>query len=218
MYIQYEWLKKYKIDVVIDIGAYYGYVSQALRYIFPQAFIYAFEPIEKNREKIKKNLGSKNIIISKYVLGRKNGTSKFYEYSNPSLSSLLSINRDKKSLFSSAYHINTIKLKTITLDSYFKKKNISGNVFLKIDTQGSELLILQGGKDFLKSVSVVHIETSFDELYNEQCLFAQIYSYLTKFGFTYFGESRESHFYPLFTIESQVNSIFINTRKINIIF
>ena len=49
-----------------------------------------------------------------------------------------------------------------------------------MDTQGSEKLILQGGKKVLEQASIIHIETSFIKLYKNQCLFNDIYKILMR--------------------------------------
>lgn len=209
VYVQYEWLKLYKIDTIIDAGAYYGHVTKSLNYLFPNAKIYAFEPVEENCEIIEKRVNSKNVVLTRCGLSDKKGTSKFYKYDNPALSSTLSINYNNTK-FKAAKKIDLITIKTDTLDNFFKDKKIKGNVLLKIDTQGSEFLILQGGKNLLRKISIIHLETSFDEFYNKQFLFSDIYAFLTKFGFTYYGENREAEFYPTFAPSEHVNSIFIN--------
>ena len=117
--------------------------------------------------------------------------------------------------FKSAKQIDIITIRTDTLDNFFKDKKIKGNILLKIDTQGSELLILRGGKSLLKKISVIHLETSFEEFYNKQFLFSDIYNFLTSYGFIYYGENREAEFYPTFAPSKHVNSIFINMKAIN---
>lgn len=216
VYVQYEWLKQYKksIKTILDVGAYYGRVTKSLNYLFPNAKIYAFEPVEENCKIIEKRVHSKNVVLVRCGLGDKEETQRFYKYDNPALSSTLSINYNNTK-FKSAKQIDLITIKTDTLDNFFKDKKIKGNILLKIDTQGSELLILRGGKNLLKKIAIIHLETSFEEFYNKQFLFSDIYTFLTNYGFTYCGENREAEFYPTFAPSKHVNSIFINLKTIN---
>ena len=48
--------------------------------------------------------------------------------------------------------VKTCKILTDTLDSQLLKNNIGNVDFIKVDTQGSELLILKGGENTLKNV------------------------------------------------------------------
>lgn len=215
VYIQFLWIKKYRIDVFIDIGAYRGETSRVFHYIFPNSKIFAFEPVKHFSDTLKSELNSRNITINNVALSNKEGRVEFFYYDNPALSSLLPINPRAK-LYKNYKVISKSKIRTTTLDCYFKNTMLKGCVFMKIDTQGTEGLVLQGGKEMLKKVSIIHIETSLEEYYKGQLLFDDIYRLLTDLGFRYTGESRESYFYPSFTLESQVNSVFINERLLKL--
>lgn len=214
VYVQYEWLKDYEIRTVIDVGAYHGKVSQVLNYIFPKASIYAFEPIIENCKIIRSNISSEKLVIENIALNNREGKATFYKNKFLPASSLLPVEKN----YSKKYKLISKSKKTIvsttTLDKYFENKKIKDSVFLKIDTQGAEGAILEGGLNFLKKVAIVHVETSFDELYKEQDLFKDIYSRLINLGFSYAGESKEAEFYPSFKPRARVNSIFINPSKI----
>ena len=54
---------------------------------------------------------------------------------------------------------------------------------LKVDTQGSELLVLKGAEDSLRSVIVAEIEVSFLRRYVDQPLFADIEAWMNARGF-----------------------------------
>lgn len=215
VYVQYEWLKQYKIDTIIDVGAYYGHVAKSLNYLFPKAKIYVFEPVKENCEIIEKRISSNNVLLAKCGLSDKEEAVKFYKYDNPALSSILSVNYDNNK-FKSAKQIDLITIKTDTLDNFFKDKKIKGNVLLKIDTQGTELLVLKGGKNLLRKISIIHLETSFEEFYSRQFLFSDIYTFLINYGFKYYGENREAEFYPTFAPGKHVNSIFVNMKALNL--
>ncbi|MEQ9007495.1 MAG: FkbM family methyltransferase, partial [Ekhidna sp.] len=47
--------------------------------------------------------------------------------------------------------------------------------------------VLRGGENTIKQATVIIIETSFEELYEGQPLFNDIYSWLRQWGFTYKG-------------------------------
>lgn len=216
VFIQFEWLKKYNIKTIVDAGAYQGHVSKVLSYLFPKAQIYSFEPVEKNFNQLKKTLNSKTIIKENVALSNRVGNATFYMNRYLPASSILPL--EKKQLEKYPFMANTKKtnIRTTTLDSYFKNKKVEKIIFLKIDTQGTEDLILQGGRQFLRNVSIIHIETSFDKMYQNQGIFSGVYKILTHLGFQYMGEARESQFYPAFSLPADANSIFINKKLLQI--
>ncbi|MBI4625076.1 MAG: FkbM family methyltransferase [Verrucomicrobia bacterium] len=57
--------------------------------------------------------------------------------------------------------------------------------FLKLDTQGAELLVLAGAQATLQNALVVQTEVEFVPLYKRQPLFADIDSYLRARGFAF---------------------------------
>lgn len=180
-----------------------------LNYLFPKATIYAFEPIEENCRIIKAKFFSKNIVLEETALSNKMGKATFYKnYCGPA-SSLLPLKQKFKKKYKFLSEAEKIEVKTTTLDVYFKNRKIKEKIFLKIDVQGVEDLVLEGGKNFLRKVSIIHIETSFKGIYKGQCLFEEIYNYLTKLGFRYLGEIPGSDFYPSFEPRGWVNSIFM---------
>lgn len=212
VFVQFEWIKSYTIRTIIDIGAYHGDVAKVLQYFFKDAEIYIFEPIEENYQITRKNFKSDRVHINKIALSNNLGASEFYKnINNYELSSLLPFTQTSLK-YEFAKKLEKIKVNTTTLDKFFKKREIKHGVFLKIDTQGTEGLILEGGKEFLKKVSIIHIETSFEKLYERQMLFPQIYSLLIAAGFEYIGECKDSYFYPNFEIADQVNCVFIKKR------
>lgn len=206
VFVQYEWLKKYEINTIIDVGAATGNVSSAVGSLFPNAKIYAFEPIEENYRTIKSKSLQNPIIVEKVAISNKNGRIKFYKNSYLPTSSLLPLEDVYEHKFPVA---KKIQVETITLDSYFKDISLSEKIFLKIDTQGSELQVLQGAAKLLEKVSIIHIETNFSDYYIGQCLFGDIYNFLTKLGFVYKGSVPDGQFYPDFNLKLQENSIFI---------
>jgi len=72
-----------------------------------------------------------------------------------------------------------------TLDEYFADTECSID-YLKIDTQGTELLILKGAAGLLrnKKISLLKAEVSTIAVYKNQVMFSEIDFYLRSFGYT----------------------------------
>lgn len=91
----------------------------------------------------------------------------------------LDIARDSK-------YVRKQKIKLITLDSISNYiSNKGDNIMLKIDTQGYELNILQGGvhASILPNIMLIYIELSIIQLYKKQELWLYMINYLKERGF-----------------------------------
>lgn len=216
VYVQYEWLKKFKIGSIIDIGANRGNVTVALANLFPDADIYAFEPIKSEYKRIEHSTNNlKRVTVINAALNNKNGTIPFYINKSSPTSSMLPLSAiGKKTVPSSA---KRTMVQAITLDDYFRNKKLKYPIFIKIDVQGAEKIVFEGGKNFLGNTSVIHIETGFESVYENQCLFGDIYKMLTDYGFVYHGNITDAEFYPPFSVPYFENSIFIKKSMLRYI-
>lgn len=206
-YIQYEWTSKFKVNTFIDVGANDGNISQVINYISPKTTIFAFEPIKSKKSLIESKIKSNNLIVETLALSDHTGSQNFYEYDFSAASSFLKPN---PKFFNKHIHIaKSYPVNIITLDQYFNKKKLKKPIFIKMDTEGTENLIIRGGQKLLEQTSLIIIETSFIKHRKNQCLFDEIYSSLIKLGFTYKGSMPDSNYYPAFGSTRVENSIFI---------
>ena len=152
----------------------------------------------------KKSLGKsdkankKNYILVNKCIGKKNSTTKFNIMNATSASSTLKsdpkaakytvLNSDGTAQIWGVHTktVKTIKLKTYTLNSLVNSEQVPPIDFLSMDTQGSELDIIEGANEQLKSrVIGVATETDFSSLYNKQPLFADIQNRLKRDNFRF---------------------------------
>ncbi len=113
--------------------------------IFKTGEIHAFEPLPKAFAYLKHNFGNfKNIFLNNVALGNENKEIIFYQdlYEGTSGSSTLLKDVAVRNL----KNFKEIKVKMIKLDDYLK--NHKKPKFIKIDVEGSENLVINGGKDF----------------------------------------------------------------------
>ncbi len=182
------WLKEYSIQTFIDIGAYVGeYVAFAHRF-FPGVMIYAFEPLKEGFAALKaKEREISGLKVFNYALGEKETTTQIYRSSYAPSSSLLKMTSLHTEAFPHTAGYETELIRMRRLDDVFRDLHIRPNTFVKIDTQGYEDRVIEGGREVLSQANVIQIETSFAMLYEDQVLFDKIYTQLRSLGFSFHG-------------------------------
>jgi FkbM family methyltransferase len=130
--------------VIFDVGANIGFYSlnwaTALK---PGCTIHAFEPVPLTYDRLCRNVelnafGDK-IITSNLALGTAKSVMAMYlpSFSGSSASSLQDLHPEE--------HSTRVEVSVDTLDDYFLASGHDRLDFMKIDVEGAELLVLQGG-------------------------------------------------------------------------
>mgnify|MGYP003889745529 CR=1 FL=1 len=178
------------IKAILDIGANTGEFSKEMRALFPDADIYAFEPLRDCFARIGENLaGDSKFRALNVALGETNGETTIQRSSFHPSSSLLKMSSLHKDLYPKSKDSTEEKIQVMRLDDAIKDMPIETPLFIKMDVQGFEDKVINGGPNTLNKASVLQIETSFVSLYEGQPLFDDIYQLVAKLGFTYAGET-----------------------------
>ena len=143
-------------DVLIDIGAYKGEYTKEFTKSFRPERVVLFEAQKDKYLKLQRMFPKYEVINA--VLSNYNKEVIFYNYESGS---------SYKKEIGQPDNVVEEKCITKTLDQCLDYRDfIDKKVFLKIDTQGSELEILQNQKELLRLVEMVQCEISVDS-YNE---------------------------------------------------
>jgi len=192
-----SWLaKRYRPKVLIDIGANDGAYGLYLKKLFGVMEVHVFEPQPKHRE----SLISKGFIVHSVALADKAGEASFYTNTYDSASSLLPITDICRTEYPKTADSQLSMVQTARLDDELPVP--PQDSLIKIDAQGYELPIIQGGRQVVSRALIVLIEMSFQRLYEGQSLFNDVHSELDALGFELAGflkqYAQESTGQPLF--------------------
>lgn len=202
-------LKEFQIDCVFDVGANNGQYAKMLREKAGyKGTIISFEPIP-SAQKILSELAKKdkNWFIEPIALDKVSGEASFYVMQSNQFSSLHSPNNDEINIFETLNKVNeTIKVKTATLKEMYEKYQEKLNFkrpFLKMDTQGHDIQIIEGSELTAKKFVGLQSELSIKRLYNETKSFKEVIEYYTSLGFelSAFVPNNAGHFPRLIEID-----------------
>ena len=161
---------------ILDIGANVGQFYNESKNIFPSSYYYLIEGNE-NCEVVLKTL---NVDYSICLLSDSEKDVEFYIRKYEPRCTGNSIYRENTSFYDDD-QITIEKKKTQTLSFLLNNKSFD---LIKIDVQGSEIDIINGGKDIFKKAKGVLMEVSLIE-YNQNAPTKEfVYNYMDKLGFT----------------------------------
>jgi FkbM family methyltransferase len=185
---------------IIDIGAAGG-VFKEWKEIKDLCNIIGFEPNKEECDRINQSIKKDQFLTETYypyAIGKESGKNvPFYLTKSRTCSSLIAPNNEEfekygipGSLRQTRGHIDKIiDMKVSSLKDFISKENIKPD-FIKIDTQGSELQILEGLGDKIESCLGFELEVEFVELYKKQPLFSEVELFMRNNGFELFGLKR----------------------------
>jgi FkbM family methyltransferase len=150
--------------------------------LFPGSRIIAFEPDESLCESLNKGARA-GVTFYPIALGRTEEQRDFYLTEHPMCSSLYPPNEDLLSRYNNmeVARLKTIEsIETVSLDAFVSTHAIEAVDFIKIDIQGAELEVFQGGMETLKNVLAIVSEAEFIEHYIDQPLFGDLCAFLSR--------------------------------------
>lgn len=178
-------INHHNIDVILDIGANIGQYGGEMRVLGFKGEIISFEPIKNAFEKLKKNSSKDSKWqVFNWSIGERDGETTINVAKNSVSSSLLDNLPQLTESAPEAKFIEKEIIKIKKLDSIFESLNLKGkNIYLKVDTQGYEEMVLLGASESLKHVTGIQIEMSFVPSYQGSITFDKMKDKLNDLGF-----------------------------------
>lgn len=165
---------KDNINIIFDVGC-----RSDSEFIYFSGDVHYFDPVNEFIENLKNNnIMNKNSYFNNFGLGEKNDQIYYY----PRYQSFY--NRVNSCLVSD--DVNKILLQIKKGKDYMISNNIKNIDFLKIDTEGFELNVLQGFEDLLENIKIIQFEYGGTYLDNNTKLI-DVINYLEKNGFYKFS-------------------------------
>jgi FkbM family methyltransferase len=151
-----------RTPAIFDVGANVGDYTALLRQQFPDALIHAFEPNPESFAQLQRQASSKTIcrpiglsaVPGEFDLFQASGT-----HSSPHASLYHDVIQDLH-----AQATKSVRVKLETLDGYLQEHKLARVDFLKIDTEGNELAVLQGAKQALAENRIGIIQFEFNDM------------------------------------------------------
>jgi FkbM family methyltransferase len=173
--------------VVVDVGARWG-ASPIWDDLGDRCLTIGFEPDEAECERLNLlHAGQGNLRFVPLALGARPGLSPLYLTKGRGASSIYRPSDDAMRRHPALSAILPVEETTViemtTLDSWCASEGIDHIDAMKIDTQGSELGVLEGASRILETVRAVEVEVEFNELYTGAPLFADVDRFLRARGF-----------------------------------
>jgi len=178
-----ELLKPEGITNIYDIGANVGTWTILAKSIFPDTKLEAFEPLPQHFESWKNHTsGLEGVRLHKEALGAENKNETIRVTSFSDASSVLPISKEGRARYN-LEEVEQFPIKIRRLDDYLEEKKIDAPDLIKLDVQGYEIEVLKGGIKCIKKAKAIICEVSFVEIYENQCMFNDVVTWLASHDF-----------------------------------
>lgn len=182
----YRQLIYHGVDTVLDVGANVGGYATYIRHLGFKGNILSFEPLSTAHGKLTQVATGdpKWHVLPRMVLGNSDGEITINIAGNSTSSSVLPMNNLHKNAAPQSVYIGDEKVPIQRLDDITHPAvSIAESIFLKIDTQGYEMPVLEGSVQLLKQIRGVQVELSLAPLYAGQQLYRDVIEWLFDHGF-----------------------------------
>ncbi len=164
----------------IDIGANHGEWSDAALTLFPGVPLHAFEPDPETVKALRERIGARpEVVLTNTAIGAMAGPAPFHRYAN-SYGVMNSLSRldPKLEAFYECPYAETVQVPVARLDDA-APANLARPLVIKIDVQGAESAVIDGGPRVLGSADIVIIEILFEPMYENDTVFCALNQRLT---------------------------------------
>lgn len=189
---------------VIDVGAAMGMFSRTCHAVFPQANYLLIEPLEEflpSLTKVSRDLpGTRFKLAAATAYG---DSTTLNVHADLLGSSLYRETEEGSDVNGAPRQVHTIKL-----DQWVEEQGGMPPYLMKIDVQGAELDVLEGGQTILADTEVVILEVSLFRFFQRRPVFQEVLEYMKAKGFAPY-DLLGLQYRPIDDALSQVDVVFV---------
>jgi len=176
------------IQTVFEVGAFDGRDCVNYAKLFPEAKVFAFEPVPESFALVQQVAAANpRILAFNAALADVPGTAEFHLSNWVDASSLLKPKNTGSSFDAYQASSRSIEVTVDTIDAVCERENVDHIDLLKMDAQGAELKILSGAQGMFErdAIDMVFSEVHFIESYEGAARFEQVMALLVQHGFKF---------------------------------
>lgn len=150
--------------VVIDVGAHHGSYSDRVMSLAPDARVYAFEPHPVAFQRLQVAAAEHGYAALNLALGDRSGPTVLYDYAGARTGS------QHASLHAGVIDrlhrgaTTEMRVEMATLDDFIESEGLKSVTLLKVDAEGSELMVVRGAAESLRRGLVDCVQFEFNEM------------------------------------------------------
>lgn len=185
-------LPRLDVDIVFDVGANTG--ESAARFLgwFPRSVVYCFEPVSETFQQLERRYGqNRRAHLFRFALGAERTRGCIVLHGTPDMFFL----EGAQGPLQRRDDLPREEVTVETLDAFCHDAAVERVAYLKIDTEGGDLQVLEGAKDLLRDhrIDLVQAEAGMNCRNDRHVPFARLQEFL------------EARNYFLFAVYEQVN-------------
>jgi len=190
-------LKKFSINCVLDVGAHTGEFARFMRSIGYTGKILSFEPVSQSYSRVSAMAaGDDAWTVHQVALGREDGEAEINVTDSTEFCSMLAPNQFCYQQFGDKAAVRRkervpVRALDALLRRNYQDQYRQWRIFLKIDTQGRDLDVIEGGLQSLPQVQMLQTELSFQQIYHGMPAYADVLTRLQELRF------RPAAFFPI---------------------
>lgn len=184
-----DYLRRYAVDLVIDVGANAGQYGRMLRSLGYKGQILSFEPCRVPFSRLQARAAGDPYWDCRQIgFGDEDGRRTIRVASDSVFNTLRTPSEGGGALPPEVRWTGEEQIEIRRMDGYFAENDLTESVvLLKLDTQGFEREILACGKTTMQGVHALQLETSLEPLYSGQALAEEMLPFVRDLGFEVFG-------------------------------
>ncbi|MFZ4413695.1 MAG: FkbM family methyltransferase [Bacteroidales bacterium] len=203
-------LPNFKAEIIFDVGANIGQSTSIYINHFKKAEIYCFEPVISTYSILENEFKQyNNIHCFNIAFGAKKGIGNMILHNTSDLAQLTVLKNDIEDVSNKKKSYVMIE----TIDEFCRDNNINQISYLKIDTEGHDLNVLQGAIDMINNqkIGIIEVEVGMNQLNTLHVPFEIIWNYLLEKNYYLFGIYEQVHEWPTGSpILRRINPVFIS--------